>query len=263
MKQRRRWINSSLFAFLYVYKNYYFHAMDSKHNFFDKYVKLNLSMFLALLSLLSSYITPSIYFYVLYQTIVQIDITSNRGAIAARIVSIAYVMVYLVAVAGGLTGSIWTKHAYLVSAVLSCFTFAMLGLVLYNLFFVYLGFTTTGIDYSSFTQVIILIMVIVNIGMYYFLVLMHLPTHPQFVLRLFIDQFSYLTFQGAYSQTMVSHAFCNVDDVSWGTKGSTGSHGGKKYETEKVFFVSSWYSIIYSGYFTMRFYLTSIYILIS
>ena len=26
MKQRRRWINSSLFAFLYVFKNYYFNA---------------------------------------------------------------------------------------------------------------------------------------------------------------------------------------------------------------------------------------------
>jgi len=231
MKQRRRWINSSLFAFLYVYKNYYFHAMESKHNFFDKYVKLNLSMFLALLSLLSSYITPSIYFYVLLQTITQIDITSNSAAIAAKIVAIAYVMVYLVAVAGGLTGAVWTKHAYLVSAVLSCFTFAMLALVLYNLVFVYLGFTTTGIDFNSFTQVIILIMIIVNIGLYYFLILMHLPTHPTFVWRLFVDQFSYLTFQGAYSQTMVSHAFCNVDDVSWGTKGSTGSHGGKKYET--------------------------------
>jgi cellulose synthase/poly-beta-1,6-N-acetylglucosamine synthase-like glycosyltransferase len=60
---------------------------------------------------------------------------------------------------------------------------------------------------------------------------MHLPSHPGYVLKLFIDQISYLTYQGAYSQTMVAHAFCNVDDVSWGTKGSTGQHGGKKYET--------------------------------
>lgn len=27
MKQRRRWINSSMFAFLYVLRNYYFNAM--------------------------------------------------------------------------------------------------------------------------------------------------------------------------------------------------------------------------------------------
>jgi chitin synthase len=27
MSQRRRWINSSLFAFLYVFDNYYYHVM--------------------------------------------------------------------------------------------------------------------------------------------------------------------------------------------------------------------------------------------
>ena len=60
--------------------------------------------------------------------------------------------------------------------------------------------------------------------------LMHLPTHPRFLLKLFLDIPSYLAYQGAYSQTMVAHSFCNVDDVSWGTKGSTGAHGGgKKY----------------------------------
>ena len=48
-----------------------------------------------------------------------------------------------------------------------------------------------------------------------------------------------MTYTGAYSQTMVIHSFCNVDDVSWGTKGSTGT-GVKKYEVDKVFFVSSW-----------------------
>jgi len=48
-----------------------------------------------------------------------------------------------------------------------------------------------------------------------------------------------MAYTGAYSQTMVIHSFCNVDDVSWGTKGSVGS-GVKKYEVDKVFFVSSW-----------------------
>lgn len=73
MKQRRRWINSSMFAFLYVYKNYYFNAQESAHGFIDKYIFLNLSMIISLLSFLTSYITPSIYFYVLYSTINQIS----------------------------------------------------------------------------------------------------------------------------------------------------------------------------------------------
>jgi cellulose synthase/poly-beta-1,6-N-acetylglucosamine synthase-like glycosyltransferase len=33
-------------------------------------------------------------------------------------------------------------------------------------------------------------------------------------------------YTGAYAQTMVIHRFCNIDDVSWGTKGVTDSHAG-------------------------------------
>jgi len=69
--------------------------------------------------------------------------------------------------------------------------------------------------------------------------LMHIPTHCRFVWKLIANQLSYMAYTGAYSQTMVIHSFCNVDDVSWGTKGSVGS-GVKKYEVDKVFFVSSW-----------------------
>lgn len=206
----------------------------------DKYIKLNLSMLLSLLSFATSYATPSLYFFVLFTTIYQIDPQNEYIVIASIVVPIIYIMTYLVAVAGGLTGAIWTKNAQLISNILAFFTFAMFALVTYNIVVVYLGFGSTGIDFSSFSQVSVLVMTAVNLGIYYFVVFMHMPTHCGFVWRLIKDQISYLTFQGAYAQTMVAHAFCNVDDVSWGTKGSTAQHGGKKYETEKVFFVSTW-----------------------
>lgn len=124
----------------------------------------------------------------------------------------------------------------------------MWALVTYNIVVVYLGFGSTGIDYSNFNQVSVLVMTGINLGVYYFIIFMHVPTHCKFVCRIWKDQISYLTWQGAYAQTMVANAFCNVDDVSWGTKGSTAAHGGgKKYETEKVFFVSSWYLSFYLG----------------
>jgi len=119
-------------------------------------------------------------------------------------------------------------------------TFAIIGLVTYNVIIVYLGIGTTGIDWTSFNQTSIVIMCIINIGGYVLILFLHVFTHPKLVWRLLIDTFSYWFYQGAYSQTMVSHAFCNVDDVSWGTKGSTAQHGGKQYENDKVFFVSSW-----------------------
>lgn len=198
-------------------------------------------MLLALLSFATSYATPAIYFYVLFSTIYQIDPNNLIIQVLSKLVPIVYLMTYLIAVAGGLTGAIWTKNAHVVSVILAFFTFAMWGLVSYNIVVVYLGFGQGGIDFSSFSQVSILVMTIINLGIYYFVVFMHIPTHCGFVWRLLKDQISYLSYQGAYAQTMVAHAFCNVDDVSWGTKGSTASHGGKKYETEKVFFVSTWY----------------------
>ena len=229
MKQRRRWINSSLFAFLYVLRNYYFNAMESKHSFADKYFKLNMSMALAFLSFATSYATPSLYFFVLFTTIYQIDPDNLIVDILSKVIPILYLMTYLVAVAGGLTGSIWTKNAQVISKILAFFTFGMWGLVTYNIAFVYLAFGSDGIDFSSFDQVSVLVMTVINLLVYYFIIFMHAPTHCGFVCRILKDQISYLTFQGAYAQTMVAHAFCNVDDVSWGTKGSTAQHGGKKY----------------------------------
>ena len=50
MIQRRRWINSSYFAFFYVFRNFYYNAVESKHNFIRKYVALIFNMFIALVS---------------------------------------------------------------------------------------------------------------------------------------------------------------------------------------------------------------------
>jgi chitin synthase len=49
-----------------------------------------------------------------------------------------------------------------------------------------------------------------------------MPTHFIFVFRLLADVISYLAYQGAYSHVMLIYAFCNVDNVSWGTKGNKG-----------------------------------------
>ena len=111
MKQRRRWINSSLFAFLYVFKNYYFNAGESNHSAWDRYVKLNLSMFIALLSFATSYFIPSLYFYVLYAIVVQIEVGNTGIEVLAKIAALIYIITYMIAIAGGLSGAVWTKYA--------------------------------------------------------------------------------------------------------------------------------------------------------
>ena len=74
-------------------------------------MKLNLSMFIALLSFATSYFIPCLYFYVLYSTIAQVEITSFYVGIIAKVVAVLYILMYLISIAGGLSGSLWTKYA--------------------------------------------------------------------------------------------------------------------------------------------------------
>jgi len=82
-------------------------------------------------------------------------------------------------------------------------------------------------------------MVCINIGVYLLLLILHLPTHCGEVMRLLAGTISSIAYNGAYMNTMVIHAFCNIDDVSWGTKGANKS-GPKKYEVQKIKFVVTW-----------------------
>jgi len=114
----------------------------------------------------------------------------------------------------------------------------MLGLVVYNIVAIYLDLA--NLKFDSFRQAVVIVMILVNLGSFALLMLIHIPTHLKFIAKLLRNTVSYLSFQGAYSQTMVIHGMCNVDDVSWGTKGATGSSTESKFFTGKVFFVSSW-----------------------
>jgi chitin synthase len=69
---------------------------------------------------------------------------------------------------------------------------------------------------------------------------MHLFTHPIEVWTYLKGWLSYVSYQGVYTHTMVIFSFCNVDDVSWGTKGATDNSGEKKFATKKMYFVSRW-----------------------
>jgi cellulose synthase/poly-beta-1,6-N-acetylglucosamine synthase-like glycosyltransferase len=177
MNQRRRWINSSLFAFMYVWRNYSFNVMDSKHNFLRRYITLNISMLIAMISTINSYITPSIYFFVLYATIYQLGF--SKSEIVAAVVCLIYLIVFLSAVAGALTGRQWSKHAQNVSAVLSIFTFLLLGLVAYNIVFIYIRALSGSFDTSNITLMIILILTGLNLGCYFIIMIVHVCSHPK------------------------------------------------------------------------------------
>jgi chitin synthase len=117
----------------------------------------------------------------------------------------------------------------------------MYGLVTYNILFIYLDLRSGQLDLNKFKVITIIVLSIINIVSFIIIVAMHFCTHPKFVCKLLADQISYIIYTGAYAQTMVIHGFCNIDDVSWGTKGATDSHGGKSiFFEDKVKFITSW-----------------------
>jgi len=50
-----------------------------------------------------------------------------------------------------------------------------------------------------------------------------------------------MIYQPVYNHVLLTYAFCNIDDVSWGTKGlSKDSNDRTSFYLEKVSFVARW-----------------------
>jgi chitin synthase len=66
MVQRRRWINSSYFAFDYVFRNYMYDMENTTHTWLSKAVLMPIVMFMTKANLLNTYLTPALFFFALY-----------------------------------------------------------------------------------------------------------------------------------------------------------------------------------------------------
>lgn len=148
-----------------------------------------------------------------------------------------------------LFGQEWTKKAHFLSYIFSFYTFLVLALVIFNVLGVYLQIdqvSSFGDLFKDSETVLVLVITSINVLGYIVIALIHLPTHCKFVFKLAYDVFSYLAYQGAYSHVMLIYAFCNVDNVSWGTKGNKGARVFR-YLIEKVNFIADWYTFCYLG----------------
>lgn len=241
MIQRRRWINSSYFAFMYVFRNYYYNVIESSHNFMRKYFLLAFSMLLALLSFINGYLIPAFYCFALYTTIVQ-SASNEIIQYSAEVLTLVYIFMVLLCVVWSLFGQEWTKKAHYLSYIFSFYTFVVLALVIYNVIGVYLQVDELGSFETIFATsetALVFIITCINVAAYIIIAVIHLPTHCSFVFKLLFDVLSYLAYQGAYSHVMLIYAFCNVDNVSWGTKGNKGQRV-YRYLIEKVGFIADW-----------------------
>lgn len=215
--------------------------MESSHNFMRKYILLGFSMLLALISFINGYLIPAFYLFALYTTIVQ-SASNIVVQYAAEVLTLIYIFMILLCVVWSLFGQEWTKKAHYLSYIFSFYTFLLLSLVIYNVVGVYLQIDYTKKFFDLFKDTesaTVLIITSINVFAYIIIALIHMPTHFKFVWRLLIDVISYLAYQGAYSHVMLIYAFCNVDNVSWGTKGNKGQRV-QRYLIEKVSFIANW-----------------------
>lgn len=119
--QRRRWINSSLFAFEYVLANYSYDMRDSKHGVIDT-IMINIGMVIATIGAVNAYLIPCFYLFVLYailrtnDTLKYLQDTYNLNQYLQTYVALFFSLIYvgtvLVAIGGSLNGNRWIKEIY-------------------------------------------------------------------------------------------------------------------------------------------------------
>ncbi|KAL4468651.1 hypothetical protein ABPG74_005154 [Tetrahymena malaccensis] len=86
----------------------------------------------------------------------------------------------------------------------------------------------------------IIIILIFNIGLIFLILLFHTIFQPK-VLWLFIKSyFSYVLYSPVYQIYLTIFSFCNLDDVTWGTKGLQNSTQNQTFLTDKVRYMKYW-----------------------
>ena len=63
---------------------------------------------------------------------------------------------------------------------------------------------------------------------------------PDRVWDIIVSLPAYLYYSGIYMHTLVIFAFCNIDDVTWGTKGLASGDTKSPYFDDKIRFVAKW-----------------------
>lgn len=127
----------------------------------------------------------------------------------------------------------------MMSAIIGIYQFLMYFILIYNAIANYIlnifDYHPTGAD-NRILQILIYTMAGSNFGTMVLLVLINWRHIPSILSNLV----HYIYFSGAYTHTFVIYSFCNVDDVSWGTKGLTKNDKQINYKTEKLLFVGKW-----------------------
>ncbi|KRW99162.1 hypothetical protein PPERSA_07405 [Pseudocohnilembus persalinus] len=201
LNQRRRWINSSWFALEYVLRNYATDLEFSAHNMWTKTISLPFNMLVAQLGQLNMYYLLGLYLFVVCTIFSQLV-----NALAVQFNSDIKDFEDLNKEDQKMQLKV-NNSARTMSGFISCFGF-----------FTFLGLLALGFIkvFNLFT-----------------------PAVTRRAWHIIKSTCAYLFYSATYFNTLVIFSFCNIDDVTWGTKGIT-SGEVNDYYLSKIQFVSSW-----------------------
>ncbi|KRX06345.1 hypothetical protein PPERSA_04958 [Pseudocohnilembus persalinus] len=263
MLQRRRWINSTWFALNYVLRNYNEHMKKSKHGAIKKKIGIPFMMFMTYLGQVNAYLLVGFFSFALYTSATQLFIPiidHYNISSTVKLLPLFFLIFYSLIVIFLLYLSLNIKinkqnSSYklygFISGIFGVYNLIIYLIIIYNIFTTYI--TEDPIfDYQNQTssEIIIiktltLIMIGVSMGSIAIMIISQLidSNSHSTVLKMILSVPSYLYYSAMYTHTLLIYAFCNIDDFSWGTKGSSDASQDsayQKYRDYKIFYIAKW-----------------------
>ncbi|SCU87829.1 LADA_0E06414g1_1 [Lachancea dasiensis] len=233
--QRRRWMNGAFFAALYSFLHFY-KIWSSGHSIPRK-LMLNLQFFYLFVSSLISWFSLSSFFLVFRILTISIAVSYNDQKVF-RVLSVLFLWLYGVSILITFILSLGNKPKGTSKFYLSTFIFFAI-LMVYMIFcsiFMSVHSIEAIIKAGNITFKSLLLQetfrdLIVSMGSTYCLYLLSSLLYLQ-PMHMFTSFVQYLLLSPSYINVLNIYAFCNVHDISWGTKGFVAKPLGKIHSKE-------------------------------
>lgn len=241
--QRRRWLNGSFFAAIYSLVHF-FKVWKSSHSFSRK-IFLHVEFFYQLINLVVSWFSIGSYFLV-FRILTTSLSNSDLNFAPGNVLSVIFLWLYLASIVTTFVLSFGnkpkgTERFYIVIVIffailMAYMIFAAIFLAVHSITQIYKEQSFSVLLFFENAQFRDLIVATASTYALYFLAsfLYFEPWH------MFTSFIQYLLLSPSYINVLNIYAFCNIDDVSWGTKGDVGgkSLGEAKLREDGTFDVS-------------------------
>ncbi|QPG74467.1 hypothetical protein FOA43_001797 [Brettanomyces nanus] len=241
MAQRRRWLNGSFFAALYSLIHFY-RILRCSHSWGRKML-LVLEMSYQFISIIISWFALATYFLIFRILTLEV-ISTTIGFKVGNILAVVFLWIYITAAALTFIISFGNKPNQ--NKRLYQLVFALFGIVGIYMMFCVILLTISAIDSikdavsSSKTSLAVTLFknstfrnLTVSLASTYLLYLLSSLLFFD-VFHLIACTIPYLLLNPAYVNVLSIYAFCNLDDISWGTKGALKSEESPKKQASVV-----------------------------